>query len=310
MKEKPMPTVKAKAKKTAQPAATKPVKKTAQKVTLEDLLTIVADIGKAHKETEKTLKELQESHKKTEKAIRETQEAHKKAMQETQEAIRETQEAHKETEKAIRETQEAHKETEKAIRETQEAHKKAMRETQEAHKETEKAIRETQEAHKKAIQETQEAHKETEKAIRETQRNIGGLNNTMGSLVEHIMTPSLPHKFTQFGFAFNRISTVKWAVEGCLYAEIDGLLENGTQAMAVEVKTTLRRKDIDEHLERMKRIRAYADSHGDRREFMGAMAAMVIDNDTKTYALSQGLFVIEPSGEDVKIVKPATQKVW
>jgi hypothetical protein len=260
MKEKLMPVVKAKAKKTAKPAATKAAKKTAQKVTLEDLLTIVADIGKAHTETEKTLKEIQEAHKETEKAIRETQAAHKKTMRETQAAIQETQAAHKETEKAIRETQ--------------------------------------------------AAHKETEKAIRETQRNIGGLNNTMGSLVEHIMTPSLPHKFTQFGFAFNRISTVKWAVEGCLYAEIDGLLENGTQAMAVEVKTTLRRKDIDEHLERMKRVRAYADSHGDRREFMGAMAAMVIDNDTKTYALSEGLFVIEPSGEDVKIAKPARQKVW
>jgi hypothetical protein len=214
MKEKPMPAVKAKAKKIAQPAAKKPVKKTAQKVTLEDLLTIVADIGKAHKETEKTLKELQES------------------------------------------------------------------------------------------------HKETEKAIRETQRNIGGLNNTMGSLVEHIMTPDLPRKFKQFGFTFNRITNVKWAVEGNVYTEIDGLLENGTQAMAVEVKTTLRRKDIDDHLERMNRIRAYANEHGDRREFMGAMAAMIIDNATKTYALSEGLFIIEPSGEDVKIVKPAAQKVW
>jgi hypothetical protein len=209
-----MPAVKTKMKKPAKAAAKKPAKKAAQKITLDDLLTIVADIGKAHKELEK------------------------------------------------------------------------------AHKETEKA------------------HKETEKAIRETQRNIGGLNNTMGSLVEHLMTPNLPQKFKQFGFTFNRITTVRWAVEGNVYAEIDGLLENGTQAMAVEVKATLRCKDIDDHVRRMERIRAYADKNGDNREFMGAMADTIIDSNTKTYALSKGLFIVEPSGEDVKIVKPAAQKVW
>jgi hypothetical protein len=259
-----MPATKIKTKK---PAAKKPAKKAAQKVTLDDLLTIVADIGKAHKE-------LEEAHKETEKAHNETEKTLNKFVDDIRKGQKELEEAHKETEKAIRETQEAHKETEKAIRETQ------------------------------------EAHKETEKAIRETQRNIGGLNNTMGSLVEHIMTPGLPLKFKQLGFTFNRITTVKWAVEGNVYAEIDGLLENGTQAMAVEVKTTLRGKDIDDHVRRMERIRAYADKNGDKREFMGAMAATIIDSSTKTYALSKGLFIIEPSGEDVKIVKPAAQKVW
>ena len=46
-----MPIVKTTAKTAAKAAAKKPAKK----VTLDDLLTIVADIGKAHKETEKTL---------------------------------------------------------------------------------------------------------------------------------------------------------------------------------------------------------------------------------------------------------------
>jgi hypothetical protein len=160
--------------------------------------------------------------------------------------------------------------------------------------------------------ELQKVHKETEKAIKETQRNIGGLNNTMGSLVEHIMTPALPRKFKQFGFTFDRITTVKWADgKGNIYTEIDGLLENGNQAMVVEVKTTLRREDIDDHLKRMERVRKYADDHGDKREFLGAMAAMIIAKDTKEYALSQGFFVIEPSGEDVKIRKPVSDpKIW
>jgi hypothetical protein len=161
----------------------------------------------------------------------------------------------------------------------------------------------------KVLKEVVQAHKETEKTLNKA---IGGLSNTLGSLVEHIMTPDLPRKFKQFGFTFDRITTVKWADgKGNIYTEIDGLLENGNQAMVIEVKTKLRREDIDDHLKRMERVRKYADDHGDKREFLGAMAATITDKDTKGYALSKGFFVIEPSGEDVKITKPASKpKVW
>jgi hypothetical protein len=168
----------------------------------------------------------------------------------------------------------------------------------------------------KGFERIQKAHEELEKAHRETEKTlnkaIGGLSNTLGSLVEHIMTPGLPRKFKQFGFTFDRITTVKWADgKGSIYTEIDGLLENGSQAMVVEVKTTLRRDDIDDHLERMERVRAYAGGHGDKREFLGAMAAAITGKDAKEYALSKGFFVIEPLGEDVKITKPVSgPKVW
>jgi hypothetical protein len=167
----------------------------------------------------------------------------------------------------------------------------------------EKILAETVKAHK----ETEKAHKETEKTLNDA---IGGLSNKLGSLVEHIMTPDLPRKFKEFGFTFDRITTVKWAVDGSLYAQIDGLLENGIQAMVVEVKTTMYRKDVDEHVERMDKVRKYADDHNDKREFLGAMASPIIDKDTKAYALSKGFFVIEPSGEDVKITKPTSEKTW
>ena len=148
-------------------------------------------------------------------------------------------------------------------------------------------------------------------AIRETQKNIGGLNNTLGSMVERIMTPDLPRKFKPLGFTFDKITTIKWATNGNIYAEIDGLLENGIQAMAVEVKTTLEIEDINDHLKRMEKIRKYADEHGDKREFLCAIAAMIVKPKPKEYALKQGLFVIEPSGEDVKVIKPETKpRIW
>jgi hypothetical protein len=89
------------------------------------------------------------------------------------------------------------------------------------------------------------------------------------------------------------------------------MLENGEQAVAVEVKTTLRQADIDDHLARMEKIRKYADEHGDKRQFMGVMAATIADNSSREYALKNGLFVIEPSGDDVKVTRPEGEvRVW
>jgi hypothetical protein len=153
------------------------------------------------------------------------------------------------------------------------------------------------------------AIRETQQAVKETQKNIGGLNNSLGSMVEHILTPSLPQKFKKYGYSFTRIASYKYAAG--VWAQIDGMLENGTQAMAVEVKLTLRQIDIDDHIKRMEKIRKFADEHGDNRQFIGAIAAINIDETTKKYALKKGLFVIEPSGEDVKVTKPDTEpRVW
>jgi hypothetical protein len=188
---------------------------------------------------------------------------------------------------------------------------KAIRETQRNIGDINNAQEKTQKAQDEALKTSEKLKDEAWKAIRETQRNIGGINNTLGSLVERIMTVDLPRKFKRFGFTFERITTVKWAVEGSIYAEIDGLLENGAQAMVVEVKTTLREKDIDDHLIRMEKVRIYANDHGDKRQFLGAIAAAITNKAVKEYALSKGFFVIEPSGEDVKITKPVSDpKVW
>jgi hypothetical protein len=40
------------------------------------------------------------------------------------------------------------------------------------------------------------------------------------------------------------------------------------------------------------------------------MAANVVDDDTRRYALSQGFYLIEPLGDDVVIQAPGEVKVW
>jgi hypothetical protein len=232
----------------------------------------------------------------------------KSAWDEIEEGFKKLQKSQDEAWSAIWETQQAVKETHDSIfgiNKSKDEAWAAIREAQVAVKETHDSIF----GINKSKDEAWAAIREAQAAVKETQKNIGGINNTLGSLVEHIMTPDLPQKFKKFGFSFSRVTTIKYA-EG-VYAEIDALLENGMQAVVVEIKTTLRQADIDDHLLRMEKVRKYADEHDDKRQFMGAIAATITDKSTREYALKKGLFVIEPSGEDVKVTKPAVKpRIW
>ncbi|GHV78352.1 hypothetical protein AGMMS49944_01430 [Spirochaetia bacterium] len=254
-------------------AATKKTVKTAKKVTLDDVWATIDEIGKAHKETEKALKE-------------------------TQRIVSGLGASHKETEAGFRELQQAHKETEKVQKETQ----RIVSGLGASHKETEAGFRELQ-----------QAHKETEKVQKETQRIVGDLGNKFGEEAEYTMLPGLPEKFKQFGFDFSVINRNRKINNDKhdIHAEIDAFLENGTQAMAVEVKAKLQNSDVDDHIKRMGKLRKYADIFGDKRELFGALAAVVVNEKAKNYALKNGFYVIEPSGEDVNIIKPDSDpRVW
>jgi hypothetical protein len=55
--------------------------------------------------------------------------------------------------------------------------------------------------------------------------------------------------------------------------------------MVVETKTKPSNDDIDDHLERMRKLRVYADLHQDRRGYLGAVAGVVFDKSVQIYAL-------------------------
>jgi hypothetical protein len=93
--------------------------------------------------------------------------------------------------------------------------------------------------------------------------------------------------------------------------EFDALLENGRQAMVVEVKARLDKADIDKQISRMEKVRRFADFEGDTRLFLCAMAALSAPSRVIEYASSKGFYPIMPSGEDVKITMPVSgPAVW
>jgi hypothetical protein len=156
--------------------------------------------------------------------------------------------------------------------------------------------------------------KETDRLLKDLSRKYGDLTDRLGEVVEHLVAPDMQGKFNALGFTIHSVATdverYDEVTQRLLY-EIDILLENGDKAIAVEVKTKVKVEHIDEHCERMEKIRAYADAHGDKRLFYGAIAGAVFNESVRAYALKKGFYVIEQTGDTLRIVEPeCTAKAW
>jgi hypothetical protein len=158
-----------------------------------------------------------------------------------------------------------------------------------------------------------ERQEETAKMQEETDRQIGKLGLRMGEVVEYLVAPNLREKFREFGLDFPKTNQGTYVSDRVndISLEIDVMLENGDKAMLVEAKTKPSTEDVQKHIERLEKMRKYADLHGDKRTFLGAVAGVVVTDNVKKYALKQGFFVIEPSGETFNIISPIGQpKEW
>ncbi|MDR1247782.1 MAG: hypothetical protein LBK63_00620 [Treponema sp.] len=157
-----------------------------------------------------------------------------------------------------------------------------------------------------ALMENREQMKETDRRMKETDRQISNLGSRLGELVEEIIFPNIVEKFNKLGYVFGRAGRrVGYRdSQGQYLAEVDILLENGDTALAVEVKTHLTHNDVREHRQRMEKLRRYADEHGDKRKLLGAVAGGIASEEVKAFAVKSGFFVLEQSGDTVKISVP------
>jgi molybdopterin converting factor small subunit len=166
-----------------------------------------------------------------------------------------------------------------------------------------KKVSAMQEENARQIKETDRQMKETDRRL---DKQMGKLGNRLGEIIEYMVMPNLITKFCELGFVFTEAyphSVIK-DVENDIYAEIDITLKNGDKVMIVEVKSKPTTEDVTEHIERMQKVKAHAVLHGDKRKFLGAVAGMVFDNNVKTFAMKNGFYVVEPSGETFIITAP------
>ena len=184
-----------------------------------------------------------------------------------------------------------------------------LQEISERQKETDRQIRETDRIVKENAErqkETDRQMKETDRQMKETDKKISQLGNRFGEVVEYLLEPGLIEKFGSLGFNFQRShrNTLIKDEKNNIFTEVDIFMENGESVMAVEAKTKPNIRDIDDHVDRMKKLRLHADKNNDKRKYLGAIAGVIINDNEKRYAFKNGFYVIEPSGDAFTISKP------
>jgi uncharacterized coiled-coil DUF342 family protein len=196
-----------------------------------------------------------------------------------------------------------------------------MQELRASQKETGLQIKELRASQKETSQQIKETGlqmKETDRQMKEYNKRFGDFTNRFGEVVEYMIVPNLIEKFNEMGYEFEEASkNHKFKnKKNDIRFEVDVFLQNGNLAMLVEIKTELTISDINRHIIRLDKMRKFADLRNDsepkvRRHFLGAVAGVVIENDVREYALNQGFFLIEPSGENFHITPPYNKpKEW
>jgi len=168
---------------------------------------------------------------------------------------------------------------------------------------------------RESIREFGEQQKETDKQIQKTEklidrvgRQMGGLHNKFGELAEHLVAPGIVKRFNEMGYHFDSIASSR----GCkvienkkVKAEIDILLENEKTVIAVEVKATAVIQDIEHHIRRLEILRDHRKKlNFPRKRILGAIAGAIYADEVKKAVCEAGFFVIEQSGDTMKIDVP------
>jgi hypothetical protein len=184
---------------------------------------------------------------------------------------------------------------------------------QENAKEMEK-LRESQKEYGEYLKETERTLiAEHQRQKEDFNNRLGALTNLFGDVTEAMVAPKICDKFNEFGFSFLKASPnprYNDRVNGISF-EVDIMLENSEKAMLIEVKTKLTLERIDKQKKKKEKMRKYADLHGDKRTFLGAVAGIVVTDEVRDYALSKGFYFIEYAGETFYITSPKDKpKEW
>jgi hypothetical protein len=144
-------------------------------------------------------------------------------------------------------------------------------------------------------------------------RQLGYLGRSLGDVVELVVVPGMRKKMNSLGHKFTRIgpNTIFDKNDKTL-TEVDLLLENGEESMAVEIKTDLSVKWVEKHLKRLKLLRKNENITGLKGKVLyAAVAGISIDKDARKLALENGMYVIDliENEDRLEVTEPEDGKV-
>ena len=276
----------------------------------------------------------QETGKMLDKSRLQMQEEHCRRMQDIDRRIEATNRRIKETEKRIKEIdksiekskeerrKEAERRKEEAERSKEERRKEAERRKEEAERRKEEEDRREEEKRKEAERRKEEDRRkeEIERRMRRTDEQVDRtcakiaemveqFTSTTGHISEGLMEPASVRIFQEAGYDIDRYyrNLKKKNKNNQTEMEVDLLMLNGTLAIAVEIKTDCRKKDIDHFLRQMPKFKKLYPEYRNK-EVLAAVAALNYEREAAEYAHEQGLLVIRTVDGDNFTLDPSDRK--
>jgi predicted AAA+ superfamily ATPase len=158
------------------------------------------------------------------------------------------------------------------------------------------------------MEELRAIQRKTERTVNRVGKQMGDLNNRFGELAEHLVAPGIIRRFNEMGYYLGeglvqQLKILDRDTQNVL-TEIDLLLENEEYLIAVEVKSRPALKDVAHHERRLEILREYKNRRNDQRKIRGGIAGAVFPEGVKEAVIEAGLYVIEQSGDTMKISVP------
>lgn len=181
---------------------------------------------------------------------------------------------------------------------------KQLQEVRQMFKETDKKFQETD----RMLKETDEKFKESDKKSKMLEELFTSKwSKLRDMLVEWNLIKLLNKRGIPVYFSGSRVRGV-YQKQQFVYDIITG---NSSEIVVVEVKTTLRPKDVKHFLEKLKDFKLKLPKYNDNI-IMGAVAYLTEDGNASIMAQNKGLYVIKATGSSASIVnnEDFIPKVW
>ena len=192
---------------------------------------------------------------------------------------------------------------------------KILQEVSKSQKETDRMVKETTQQMKK----TDEQMKKTDEQMKKTDERLnkmgGRFDDRWGSLVESLVEGKIVELLRSRGIAvtntFSRATGFYWTEENGIreqkHREIDIMAANGTEVVAVEVKTTLKKRHVKYFLNTLQDFRKYFHRYKTEAIY-GAMAYLKSKKEITDFAEKSGLFVIRATGDSASLINKKSFK--
>ena len=203
------------------------------------------------------------------------------------------------------------RESEQQRKEYQQAFEERQRTYELERKQEQQAFEERQRIAAQEMAELRASLAKTEKLVEQTNKQVGGLTSRWAEFVENMIKPAAVRIFKEQGIDVHHTALRVDAQDKKGSIEIDILVENTNEVIAIEVKSHLEARDVKRFLKVLGRLKEAFPRYRNHKLY-GAVAGIKIDEKANQYVTQEGLYLIEPAGDSVIIANSQNLKrrVW